>query len=381
MSPSRSRQCKRPLVIAFGGTRPEAIKLAPIAIAARHRPGLDFKMVFSGQQPDLFFNTLACFGVHADNPSVASAIIQTRDPDIMRGLAKLHIEAAEPQLVLVQGDTNTALACAQAAHSLGVTLGHVEAGLRSGNPARPFPEEQNRQAIGKLAQLHFAPCAGARDNLISEDAEGEIAVVGNTVIDAMSMFVNRPLPKARYDILFTCHRRENFGDAALHIAQEISQLADAGFRVLLPIHTNPGVARPLTAMLRGNKNVTIVKSLSYPSMIDLLRSVRLVITDSGGLQEECAALGTPLLLLREETERPEVVESGNCRLVSGIPGELAASALDILRNPAAHRKMRRKSFPYGRGKAADRILNVIARHMAVAPDVNFVDETELALLR
>jgi UDP-N-acetylglucosamine 2-epimerase (non-hydrolysing) len=167
----------------------------------------------------------------------------------------------------------------------------------------------------------------------------------------------------------------------MHIALEIGQLADAGFRVLLPIHTNPGVARPLTAMLRGNKNVSIVQSLSYPSMIDLLRSVRLVISDSGGLQEECAALGTPLLLLREETERPEVVESGNCRLISGIPGELAANALDILRNPAAHRKMRRKAFPYGRGKAADRILNVIARHIAAAPVANLVHETELALLR
>jgi UDP-N-acetylglucosamine 2-epimerase (non-hydrolysing) len=368
-------------VIAFGGTRPEAIKLAPLAIAAKKRPWIDFRIVFSGQQPDLFFKTLACFGVHAEQPFNARAMTQAHDPALMRALAKFHIEATEPDLVLVQGDTNTALSCAEAAHSLDIAIGHVEAGLRSGNLARPFPEEQNRRAIGQLARLHFAPSVRAKANLVAEGSSGEIIVTGNTVIDAMSMFVDRPLPKARYDVLFTCHRRENFGNAAQQIARDIRQLADAGFRVLLPIHTNPGVAEPLTAMLDDWPNVKIVQSLPYPSMIDLLRTVRLVISDSGGLQEECAALGTPLLLLREETERPEVISSGNCRLVSNSPGEVTAQALNILRNPAANRDMRRPAFPYGRGKAADCTLDVIDRWLAATPKIRPLTDTKLALAR
>jgi UDP-N-acetylglucosamine 2-epimerase (non-hydrolysing) len=369
------------LVVAFGGTRPEAIKLAPLAIAARRRLQLDFRIVFSGQQPDMFFATLACFGVKAHQTIEAAGTIESRCPAVMAALARLHIEAIHPDLVLVQGDTNTALACAQAAHDLRTPIGHVEAGLRSGHPARPFPEEQNRRAIGQLASLHFAPCPRARDNLIAEEAPGEIIITGNPVIDALRMFTDRSRPIAQYDILFTCHRRENFGLAAHRIAAEIGQLADTGFRIILPVHTNPGVAEPLTAILGGRDNVDIVRSLSYPSMIDLLRSVRLVISDSGGLQEECAALGTPLLLLREETERPEVVKSGNCRLIGGRPHQLANQALDILRNPDAYRDMRRPAFPYGSGKAADRILDIVTRYLRTAADQGAAFETKLALAR
>lgn len=377
----QQRNRARPLVIAFGGTRPEAIKLAPLAVAARNQSKFDFRIVFSGQQPDMFFQTLACFGVHADRATQASTSTEARSLSAIRASARLHIEATQPDLVLVQGDTNTALACAEAAHSLQVDIGHVEAGLRSGDPARPFPEEPNRRTIGQLARIHFAPCEQARDNLVAEDAPGVIVVTGNPVIDALMMFADRPLKVAQHDILFTCHRRENFGLAAQHIATEVCRLAEAGFRVLLPIHTNPGVALPLRAMLQGRQNVEIMGSLPYPSMIDMLRSVRLVISDSGGLQEECAALGTPMLLLREETERPEVVRSGICQLVGSAPNQLAKQALHILRDPDAHRKMRCPTFPYGKGNAANQILDIIAKHLAASLTKCGSIDTKLALAR
>ncbi len=372
---------KRQIVVAFAGTRPEAIKLAPIAIEARKSGDIDFRIVFSGQQSEMFFNTLLAFGVASDQLLGSNHTFQTREVGVMRALASAYLRRVQPDLVLVQGDTNTALACAQAAHDTSILVGHVEAGLRSGRADRPFPEEPNRRAIAQIARLHFAPCLRAQDNLRAENVLGEIIVTGNTVIDAMNMFMDRALSPVRHDILFTCHRRENFGSAATGLAEAVAKLAAQGHRILLPIHTNPAVASPLRAVLGDVSNVEIAAPLSYPEMIDTLRSVRLVISDSGGLQEECAALGTPLLLLREETERPEVVETGNCRLVGSDPNRLSGEAKAILTNHEHRKLMSRPTFPYGHGDASRNILSAIVDHRAKSPPSHSVSDTNLALTR
>jgi len=312
--------------------------------------------------------------------------------DQLRAALSIWLTATTPDLVLLQGDTNTALAGAQAAHARGIAIGHVEAGLRTHNPERPFPEENNRVAVAQLAKLHFAPAQRAADNLAAEGARGDIHITGNPGIDALLMqlvFLRRqessgasdcglrPAPEhvvvdARtlnhappQHILITCHRRENFGVPLLRICAAIRAIAaESPLPLILPVHPNPHVGDVIRSELVNCPNLSLIAPLSYPEMIAAIRTSHFVLSDSGGLQEECAALGIPLLLMREETERQELVESGNVRLVGSDNALIRAEAQRLVADTVQHARMSVPSFPYGRGDAAAKIVTLIERFAA-----------------
>jgi UDP-N-acetylglucosamine 2-epimerase (non-hydrolysing) len=344
------------------GTRPEAIKMAPLMLAARGHAALNLELIATGQQDALFDEAIAAFGLSPDHHlgAVAGASL-----DELRAALTIWMRAAKPDLVLVQGDTNTALAGAQAAAALGIALGHVEAGLRTHNPERPFPEENNRVAIGQLATLHFAPAQRAADNLAAEGVRGEVHITGNPGIDAL-MLQAAQLPKLNQappqHILITCHRRENFGAPLLGICAAIRDIAAASPQpLILPVHPNPNVGNVIRTELGGVANLALITPLSYPEMIAAIRTSAFVLSDSGGVQEECAALGVPLLLMREETERQELVERGNVRLVGGDTALIRAEANRLLRDPTHRATMAQPVFPYGSGDAAEKIITLIEK--------------------
>jgi UDP-N-acetylglucosamine 2-epimerase (non-hydrolysing) len=349
----------------FVGTRPEAIKLAPLILAMRQSPLCHVTVIASGQQPDLCRDALACCGVTSDFALFEAKCDQSRSSNKLTAAAIAYLSLSKPNLVIVQGDTTTALAAAKAAHAIGIAIAHVEAGLRTHIDNRPYPEEPNRIAIARLATLHFAPSQMAADNLRSECVDGTISVTGNTGIDAMCMMLDREsAPSLPPEILLTCHRRENFGDAVAEIARAAIALGQKGFRIALPLHSNPAVARPLQDMLSSEPNIALINPLPYPEMIAMVRAVRLVITDSGGLQEECAALGTPLILMREETERPEVVTSRNCVLTGSDRQRIVESAINCLTSPAIYHAMSQPYWPYGTGDASTKITGAVTKWWA-----------------
>ena len=343
------------------GTRPEAIKMAPIVLEARKYPHLDVMLVATGQQDALFNAAIADFGIA---PDAHLGISAGASVDVLEAQIMARLKQDQPDTVLVQGDTNTALAGAQAAHALGIVVGHVEAGLRTHDPARPFPEENNRVAIAQLATLHFAPSSLAAENLGAEQVPGEIHVTGNPGIDALMMARARlkPLPKpTKPHILITCHRRENFLAPLQRIIQAVRTLAQhSNVHITVPVHPNPAVREPLSTQLGAVPNISLVEPLDYPHLIRSLLSSRFVLSDSGGLQEECAALGVPMLCLREETERRELVEAGNVRLVGSDADLIIAEAVRLLGDDHHHAAMSVPSFPYGRGDAAGKIVAILA---------------------
>ncbi len=348
------------------GTRPEAIKMAPIMLAARGHPTLNLQLIATGQQDALFDEAIAAFGLAPDHHLGAAAGASLDD---LRAMLAAWMTAAKPDLVLVQGDTNTALAGAQAAAALNIQVGHVEAGLRTHNPERPFPEENNRVAIAQLATLHFAPAQRAADNLARERVRGTIHITGNPGIDALMMQAARlpaHTPNAAQHILITCHRRENFGAPLLRICTTIRDIAAySPLPLILPVHPNPNVGDVIRAELGTCANLRLTAPLSYPEMIAAIRTSAFVLSDSGGLQEECATLGIPLLLMREETERQELVESGNVRLVGSDSARIEAEARRLLKDPAHHTAMSRPCLPYGRGDAAAKIIALMESHTAL----------------
>ncbi|MDB5688979.1 MAG: UDP-N-acetylglucosamine 2-epimerase [Sphingomonas bacterium] len=269
-----------------------------------------------------------------------------------------------PDLVLVQGDTTTAWAAALAAHAAGAAVGHVEAGLRSHDPLLPWPEERNRVEIDAIATLLFAPSAQARANLMAEPAvTGRIHVTGNSGIDALLWMHARtdvlPTPGEKL-ILVTCHRRENIGEPIARVAAALAVLAArTDVRIVLPMHDNPAVRAGIVAALGRVAGVHLIEPLPYPEMVALLARAHLVLSDSGGLQEEAPALGVPLLVLRENTERPEALASGNIALVGTDPQAIVAAATRLLDDPEAHAAMAIPCFPYGAGRAAECMLDAI----------------------
>lgn len=343
------------------GTRPEAIKIAPVVLEAARRPGVVHRLIATGQHQDLFSHTIAVFGIAVDlhlshhggggledqvcamRAAVASALVQ--DP---------------PDIILVQGDTNTALAAAQAAQDCGIPVGHVEAGLRSFNLNRPFPEERNRIAIGQIAALHFAPSPGASENLAAEGVTEGVFVTGNPGIDSLMIMAPKEGQSGKDHILVTCHRRENFGAPLSRICDAILAIAARDtVPITLPVHPNPAVHSVVTARLLDHPTISLVAPMDYRQMIAAINNATFVLSDSGGLQEECAALGTPLLLMREETERPEVIASGNAILVGSNAEMIVNQAARLLGDPVHHAAMSVPSFPYGRGDAARHILDAI----------------------
>ncbi|NLC60693.1 MAG: UDP-N-acetylglucosamine 2-epimerase (non-hydrolyzing) [Gammaproteobacteria bacterium] len=357
------------------GTRPEAIKMAPVVSALRARPGIQTLVAVTAQHRQMLDQVLELFGIVPDD-----------DLDLMRanqGLPDLFsriltgmsgvISRRKPDLVLVHGDTSTTLAAALAAFYARVPVGHVEAGLRTGNMDAPWPEEMNRRLVSPLAQLHFAPTARARDNLLAEGIEdARIHVTGNTVVDALLQAVARleadkelsdavdaslpSLDPNRRLILVTGHRRESFGEGFESICAALRRIADLdGVEIVYPVHLNPNVREPVLRLLGGLPNVHLIEPLDYLPFVELMRRASLIVTDSGGIQEEAPSLGKPVLVMRDVSERPEAVDAGTARLVGTCDDRIFAAVSKLLGSAASYGAMSGAPNPYGDGSAAERI--------------------------
>ncbi|WP_248768108.1 UDP-N-acetylglucosamine 2-epimerase (non-hydrolyzing) [Pseudomonas sp. MWU12-2345] len=289
---------------------------------------------------------------------------------LLEGLDEVLL-AEKPDVVLVQGDTTTATAAALACFYQGIPFGHIEAGLRTADLYNPFPEEANRVIVGRLARWHFAPTQGAMENLLQEGiATTAITMTGNTVVDALLMAAARPLAldmqldESKRLVLVTSHRRENFGAPFRSICQALRMIAEsnADVQILYPVHPNPNVKDVAHEILGQTTNIMLCAPLDYPQFVAAMKRSYLIISDSGGVQEEAPALGKPVLVLREETERPEAVELGVVKLVGADQASIIGQTQRLLDDPAAYKAMARGISPYGDGLAAGRIVEVLVRH-------------------
>jgi len=364
------------------GTRPEAIKLAPVILALRASADLRCDIVSTGQHRELTALALEGFGLSADADLALMRPHQTLSELTSRALSGLApwLALAKPDLVLVQGDTTSALAGALAAFYAGIPVGHVEAGLRSGNPAAPWPEETNRRLISRLAHWHFAPTLLAAAQLRAEGLKADtITVTGNTGIDALLMVAARLegnaalaerfafLDPDRRLILVTGHRRESFGRGLARLAWAVGELAArADVQVVYVMHLNPKAAAPALAALRHRPHVHLLPPQEHAAFIWLMQRAHLIITDSGGVQEEAPSLGRPVLVARDVSDRPEAITAGTARLVGTDGTKLLREAVGLLDDPAAWRAMARAGNPYGDGHAAARILQVLLGRVAPA---------------
>ncbi len=353
------------------GTRPELIKLAPVIAQLRARPlDFDVRVIFTAQHRGLLDQMADFFGIQPDVDHDLMRPNQTLSDLTGRLLTALDRTLAElvPDVVLGQGDTTTVLATALACYYRQVPFCHVEAGLRTADIYSPFPEEGNRRMVGQLASLHFAPTADARDRLLAEGVDPDkVLLTGNTVVDALLQTAARddlPLPAVVADakrlVLLTMHRRENAGEPRQRVLRAVRILADLfpDVTILFPCHPNPSVREPALAMLQGIRNVHVVEPLDYGELVAVLKRAELVLTDSGGLQEEAPSLNVPLLVLRDETERPEGVASGVAQLVGTEPSRILEAACKILQAPRVELPLPGKN-PYGDGHAAARIVRAL----------------------
>ena len=369
---------KRAAVII--GTRPEAIKMAPVVLALREA-GLAAELILTGQHRDMLAPILDLFGLAPDADLDLMAADQTLTHitrETLHGLEQHWAARGKPDWVLVQGDTTSAFAAALAAFYAGIPVGHVEAGLRTGNPHNPWPEEMNRRLATQLAQLHFAPTERARTHLLRENvADSAILVTGNTVVDALLWVRNRlqtdaalarqaascvALDPSRRLILSTSHRRENWGGGITRVCQALRTLVEQrpDTELVFPVHPNPTVRQAAQAVLGGLPRVHLIEPQSYLSFVWLMTRAHLIVTDSGGVQEEAPSLGVPVLVTRDTTERPEAVEAGTVRLVGTDVTRILAHASALLDDPAAHARMAHTHNPYGDGHAAPRIAARLA---------------------
>ncbi|MGI9260489.1 MAG: non-hydrolyzing UDP-N-acetylglucosamine 2-epimerase [Woeseiaceae bacterium] len=363
-------------VLTVFGTRPEAIKLAPVVNAFRAAPDrFDARVCLTAQHRQMLDQVMTTFSLTANDDldlmqsgqspaDVAAAIMQT----LPRVLAQ-----SQPDLILVQGDTMTSFAAAFVAYLNRIPIGHIEAGLRTGNFNHPFPEEMNRVLTSRLASLHFAPTDSARDALLTEGVAPEtIFVTGNTVIDALLATVDpahqfsspelADVDDSRRVVLVTTHRRESFGKPLDEICHAISTLADAypDCRFVMPVHPNPAVQQQVRSHLSERPNVLLCAPLEYRDFVNLMAKSTLILTDSGGVQEEAPSLDVPVLVMRETTERPEGVTSGCAKLVGTDFNTITSTAVELLDNAEAHREMAMVENPYGDGHASRRIVDTVA---------------------
>jgi len=370
-------------ILSVFGTRPEAIKMAPVIRELAGRPEIFSSTVcITAQHRQMLDPVLALFDIR---PEYDLDIMQPGQDlfdvtsHVLLGMRDV-LGRERPDIVLVQGDTTTTMASAMSAYYAGVTVGHVEAGLRTHDKHAPFPEEINRAIAGVLADLHFAPTAASRENLLREGIPDEtIFVTGNTVIDALLSVSDRIerdsglrksldeafsfLDGRRRLILVTGHRRESFGEGFEQICLALADIArsDPGVEILYPVHMNPNVREPVNRLLgeRGNANIRLIEPVDYLPFVYLMKRAYLIITDSGGVQEEALSLGKPVLVMRERTERPEAVAAGTARLVGTDRGRIFSETIRLLRDVDAYRTMTRRHNPYGDGRASGRIADVL----------------------
>lgn len=366
-------------VLSIFGTRPEAVKMAPVVQALQAHPNIDSKVCVTAQHREMLDQVLDLFSIKPDHD-----LNLMRPDQALAGLtAELftHLDpvlaAVQPDWVLVQGDTTTVMAASLAAFYRGIRVGHVEAGLRTGDRRQPFPEEINRRVTSVVADLHFAPTKFSRDNLLREGIpDWRISVTGNTVIDALHQIavsqsperVNRWLREwgigvdGKKLILLTAHRRENFGAPIRQICtaiESISQKFGSSVHIVYPVHLNPNIQAPVHELLDDLPGVSLVEPVDYLTLIHLMKNAHLVLTDSGGIQEEASGLGKPTLVLREVTERPEGVQAGVLKLVGADPDVIMRETSLLLEDPAAYDLMSRASGVFGDGHAAGRIVDAL----------------------
>ncbi|MEA2604218.1 MAG: hypothetical protein QOF89_5210 [Acidobacteriota bacterium] len=360
-------------ILVVYGTRPEAIKMAPVIAALRRRPGaFAVTVCTTGQHREMLDQVQDLLGLAPDLDLRLMQPGQTLNGLAAAALAALDGVLADrlPDWLLVQGDTTTAMAAALAAFHRGVRVGHVEAGLRTGDLGRPFPEEANRRLTDALAAALFAPTERAGRALLAEGCDaGRVHVVGNTVIDALRSICRdlphdlpQDAPPRRPEVLITVHRRESFGAPLREIFAALRRLAESfpGVVWILPVHRNPNVREPALAMLSGLPNLELHDPFDYRELVRRLARCRFVLTDSGGLQEEAPTFGKPVLVLRDTTERPEGVEAGVARLVGTDRERIVAAASELLTSDAACAAMARAINPYGDGEAGERIAAILA---------------------
>jgi UDP-N-acetylglucosamine 2-epimerase (non-hydrolysing) len=367
--------------------------MAPVVLKLSQTPGVESKVVVTAQHRQMLDQVLNLFGITPDIdlnlmrpdqslPDLTAAIFTHLDPVFKK---------LKPDWVLAQGDTTTVISTALLAYYNRLRFGHVEAGLRTGDKWQPFPEEVNRMVAGVIADLHFAPTEWSRQNLLKENIPaGRIVVTGNPVIDALHYVLRQPpssealallqqiglpahdsagseppgTPAAPWLVMVTAHRRENFGQPLENICAALRSLAETygnGIRIVYPVHLNPNVQAPVYRLLKNVPNITLLPPLDYLPLMTLVKQARLMLTDSGGLQEEAPGLGVPVLVMREVTERPEGIAAGTVRLVGTDPDRIITEARRLLDDPQAHAAMSRAVNPYGDGHAAERIVDALLK--------------------
>lgn len=361
-------------ILVVVGTRPEAVKMAPVVHALRAEPWAECRVLATAQHRQMLDQILGFFGVQPDRDLDLMRPDQTLADLTARMLAAVDpvLVDEHPDLVLAQGDTTTVMVAALASFYRRIRFGHVEAGLRTGDKWQPFPEESNRAIVGRLADVHFAPTEQARQNLLREQVPAaNVHTVGNTVIDALLWTASRvdatkfrPEPGRRL-VLVTAHRRENFGAPFEEVCRGLRAVADRpDVQMLYPVHPNPNVRGVVERMLAGHPRIRLCEPLDYPDMVAAMHACTLILTDSGGVQEEAPSLGKPVLVLRNETERPEGVAAGAARLVGPHADRIVAAATELLDVPAAYRAMATVKNPYGDGRSATAIAGVLRQLLA-----------------
>lgn len=370
-------------VMSVFGTRPEAIKMAPVILALARSDTFESLVCVTAQHREMLDQALRLFKIEPQfdlNLMLPGQDLTDITVSVLGGLREV-LQQLKPDLVLVHGDTSTTLAASLAAYYEQIPVGHVEAGLRTGDIYSPWPEEINRKVAGTIATCHFAPTSRARENLLREGVQAErITVTGNTVIDALFHVVERIrtdpgveaelcarfpfLNPGKNLILVTGHRRESFGAGFARICRALGRLADRpDVQIVYPVHLNPNVQTPVTAVLGGRDAVHLIEPQDYLPFVYLMHRARIIVTDSGGVQEEGPSLGKPVLVMRDTTERPEAVDAGTVRLVGTDVDRIVTSAEQLLDDHSAYEAMARAHNPYGDGKAAARITAELVRYV------------------
>ena len=375
-------------IAIFMGTRPEGIKMAPVVKAIDAADGLEPIVVSTGQHKEMLQQVVELFDINVDHDLEVMQPNQTLPSLTARLITRIDalLEEAQPDMALVQGDTTTVFTAALCCFYRGIPVGHVEAGLRTGNIRSPFPEEANRKLACPLVSMHFPPTENSRKNLLHEHvADDSILVTGNTVIDALQLEISRqsspevlaPLKSKLIEVigddftetpyvLVTGHRRENFGGGFDEICTALSTLAEShpDHLFVYPVHLNPKVQKPVYDTLGKFKNIRLIAPQPYSEFVMLMNHSKIVLTDSGGVQEEAPSLGKPVLVMRDTTERPEGVDAGTVKLVGADAKKIIESVSELINDQAAYKRMAQAKNPYGDGKAAARIADALLKFLA-----------------
>lgn len=364
-------------VLCVLGTRPDAVKMAPIILKLKERQNIHCIVCVTGQHREMLKPVLDLFGIVPDYNLDVMQPNQTLNRLVANLLIKIGpiLQKESPDWVLVQGDTSTAMAGSLAAFHQQIPVGHIEAGLRTGNKHHPFPEEINRRITSVVCDWHFAPTINARDNLLKENVDPEhIIVTGNTVIDAFLSVANMPydlqqdqsfvkIPQNSRVIVVTAHRRENHGQPLINICMALREIVQRNdnVHVVFPVHLNPNVQQTVYPLLEDEQNIHLIPPLDYLPFVHLLKRSYIVLTDSGGIQEEVPGLGIPVLVLRETTERPEAVEAGTSKLIGTVKQSIVEYVQHLLDDDKAYVSMSQANNPFGDGHASERIIAALTQ--------------------